>query len=143
MTLQISDTVLIEGDPFSSRYSVSFPMPHPMIRDLTTDAPPRKKSSACWCGYTLTWAIFSGRLHLASLDGSYELRSARPLFAKWASTVIHLPLGNVDPSLGSRYEPVHEAYLEIEIDDACELEQRIRYCGIEVRSLMKDAQPSG
>jgi hypothetical protein len=118
MTQQISDSVLIEGDPFSLRYGLPFPKQHPMILNVENTIPrrtPPRKNSACRLGYTAAWAMTSGRLHLVRLKGKYSMTSEEPLFADWASTVTQLSLGNINPALGNSYEPVFEAYLEIEI----------------------------
>ena len=117
MTLQISDMVLIEGDPFTLRYGLPFPKHHPMIMDRDNSIPrraPLPRNSACRLGYTVQWAITSGRLHLVRLNGKYELKTDGPLFAEWVSSGTQLELGHVNPALGNPYEPVFEAYLEIE-----------------------------
>jgi hypothetical protein len=128
MTQQISDTILIEGDPFSLRYGLPFPKQHPMVLDCENTAPrrPRRpRNSACRLGYPVQWAIAAGRLHLVRLKGNYELKTDEPLFAEWASTGAQLPLGNVNPALGSQYEPVFESYLEIQIVEGIAVRWRV------------------
>jgi hypothetical protein len=119
MTQQISDATLIEGDPFSLRWGIPFTDQHPQIidRDKVVSNPRHyrpRPSHACRRGYVAGWAINSGRLYLARLQGKYELKSEEPLFANWVSTVRQFELGHVNPALGNPYEPVFEAYLEFE-----------------------------
>lgn len=130
MTQQISDAILIEGDPFSLRFGLPFSAQHPMIldRDQVVSIPrpcPRPRSHACRRGYVAGWTITAGRVHLARLQGRYELKSEEPLFAEWASTVTQLALGNINPALGNPYEPEFEAYLEIEIVEGIAVRWRV------------------
>lgn len=119
MTQQISDAILIEGDPFCLRWGIPFADQHSLIydRDKVVTIPRQyrpRPSHACRRGYVAGWTIHSSRLYLARLQGKYELKSEEPLFADWVSTVRQLELGHINPALGNAYEPVFEAYLEIE-----------------------------
>ena len=125
MTQQILDSVIVEGDPFAARYNLPLDAKHPQICDLTNSRRPFPRDSSCWRGYVASWEIISCRVHLRDLRGKLKLRSLVPLFADWVSTEIDLPLGHVDPTIGHIYEPIHEFYLVLKVEEGVVVRWRV------------------
>jgi len=77
--------------------------------------PMPKKSSALHRGYLAAWEIKSdGRLFLSSVSGRFQMKKA-PLHADWVSTVICVPVGEVNETLTkeARFETVRECRLDL------------------------------
>lgn len=77
MSMQISDSVLIEGEYFSMGHSLRIPDPHPAILGQHPSPARLPHNSANWRGYTASWAIVEKRLYLMNLTGKYHLTSRK------------------------------------------------------------------
>ena len=116
MTMQISDSILIEGEYFGLGVTLPVPDRHPAICGRDPRQHPLPRNSANWRGYTATWAIIDSRLYLTKLSGKYTLASESPVFTDWVSSKIPLSLGRPSPELSSQYTTIPEAYLLLEIE---------------------------
>lgn len=123
MTLQIADIVNIGSSRFFTRTCPPLP-PAEFIRKPVIQQP---RASNNWRGYSATWRIRSGRLHLVGLRGlTLRMGKRGPHFADWVDEmVLQLPLGQVRRELGHRYSPVFEADLELRIRDGAITDWRL------------------
>lgn len=133
MTMQIPDTILIEGTAFHLQDNLAVPDSHPDIRSV----PPGPRCSANWRGYHALWSICDARLHLQELDGKFGLSSEGPVFSDWVTSMLRCPLGRPDKTLSHPYAPVHEAYLELTVKEGIVTRWRIKKTGVPPKARTK------
>lgn len=101
MTAQISDSLQYNNERFSiyseplSSYLKTADLPHPLVAPNT----------ACWRGYTASWAIENKKLFLVGWNGyilnylqvgmDYLFPGEKVVFANWYNHSIYLPLGEL------------------------------------------------
>ncbi len=70
-------------------------------------------STACWRRYIGTWGIVNSKLYLKELKGRFKKVCNKPLFAKWYSGTLRVPMG--EPVEKSCFLHSYEKELHIQI----------------------------
>jgi len=114
MTLQINETLIIEGKQFSMTRSPSIQTLEGQIIKSTEPKPTDGLawSTACWRNYVGTWEIRNGKIFLVDVYGMYRKLDPNPIFADWFSGPIVVQDG--DP-----------LYVELMFDRVFERERHI------------------
>jgi hypothetical protein len=123
MTLQVSETLILDGVEHPMTCFPPLPESHPRIIDTHTD--PWRNLSACWRGYRGTWEIKQGRFYLVGIVGRYELQGGTPLFADWFTGTLHVSRGEIIETLPFGCGAVFEEELCVDIEKGMVTGERV------------------
>lgn len=148
MTAQISETLIVDGEPLRMAFCPPLPpdsakwlieVEHEYVNDRSVarwvdrngvaheeEEPDVLRSTACWRRYQGAWEIEDGALYLVALRGDLRLASDKPLLADWFTGVLRLPRGEQLMYVHMGFGTVYEEEVHIAIERGRVKGQRIR-----------------
>ena len=117
MTMQVLDTLILNGQPKGMLTSPPLPVhrPHALV-EVAADAIEDGiwNSTACWRGYVATWELDGDELYLKQVDGKYCLKGPGLLLADWFTGTIIVSDGEALRNTGFAMVYEREIHLSFE-----------------------------
>jgi len=126
MTMQVLDTLILNGQPKGMLTSPPLPLDRPhALEEVAADAVEEGiwNSTACWRGYVATWELDGDELYLKHVQGKYRAVGPGLILAHWFTGTVVVNDGEVLRNAG--FAMVYEREIHLSFEQGFLIDTRI------------------